>query len=500
MASGPNPVTITIGGDAGPLGVAAKQAGAHLAEMKTGMGKARETAMFFTQALGEFGPQGRTAQIAISGIAGAFLGGGGLLAALGLAQAAIRLVVEAWEAEAKAAEEARKKAAELAEERARAAQQSMTVVRGATDAYREANQRLKWELAGVSEEEIKRRETVAKLKAEVYGLSEAYQRTAQKRITEINGLAAENERLRESIELRREADAASKKAAKEAEERRKALADGPTAGSVFQAVDGRPVSSVGDYWSGVTAALERASKAVNHLATVDLPGLSRAEIDAANQGQQLSVALEEIAFTAMNFAVSELSSVLLSSMEQAGTVNERFTKEYEKLSKERRIATLLETGVAKNYAQAQAMVAAEAQAAEDAKTAATKEGMAQRLVAQAIEWGIKAVGALAEQNYVAAALYATAAAAAGGGAAVLHSQAASMTQGRGFTAAENDQLSGLQGGGGGSFSSGRSGGTTTVKETRIVFLPALMTEAEAAMYHVRADAAATRLDMFTRES
>lgn len=498
MASGPNPVTITIGGDAGPLAVAAKQAGAHLDQMKQSMGKARETAMFFTQSLGEFGPQGRTAQIAISGVAGALLGGGGLLAALGLAQAAIRLVVDAWEAEAKAAEEARKKAEELAQEREKAARQSMGAVRDATDSYREANRKLKVELAGVGQEEIRRRETVAALKREMTGLSAVQQKVVQLRIDEVNRLAAENEHLQKSVDLRREAAEAAKKAAKEAAELAKDLASAPGERNLLQSSS---VGSTVDYWGGATAAMERASKAVTELATVALPGLSRAEIDAMNQGQQLNAALEGIAFTAMNFAAAELSSVLLASMEQAGTVNERFTREYGALSKARRVATLLETGVAKNYAEAQAMVAKEAQASEDAKTAAAKEGMAQRLVAQAIEWGIKAVGALAEEKPVEAALYATAAAYAGGGAAVLHSQAAAMTQGRGFTAAENDQLSGLRGGsGGGSFSSGRSGGESIVRETRIVFLPPLMTEAEAAQWVTRAGTVAERLDLARRET
>lgn len=84
--------------------------------MKQGMGRARETAMFFTQALGEFGPAGRTAQIAVSGVAGAIMGGGGVLLALSLAQAGVRLLVDSWEEDAKKAEEAAKKHKEALEE------------------------------------------------------------------------------------------------------------------------------------------------------------------------------------------------------------------------------------------------------------------------------------------------------------------------------------------------------------------------------------------------
>lgn len=77
-----------------------------LAGLKAQMGPARESAMFFTQALGEFGPQGRTAQIALSGLAGAIMGGGGVLAALALAQTAARLMSSAFSENEEAARKA----------------------------------------------------------------------------------------------------------------------------------------------------------------------------------------------------------------------------------------------------------------------------------------------------------------------------------------------------------------------------------------------------------
>jgi hypothetical protein len=73
-----------------------------IAGLKEGMGKAREQVMFFTSALTEFGPQGRVAQSAITGIAGAFLGGGGLLLALEGARIAFTFFAE----ESKKAKEA----------------------------------------------------------------------------------------------------------------------------------------------------------------------------------------------------------------------------------------------------------------------------------------------------------------------------------------------------------------------------------------------------------
>jgi hypothetical protein len=98
------------------VGTATKAAAGGLKELKEGAGRARETAMFFTQALGEFGPQGRTAQIAISGLAGAFMGGGGLVLALGAAQALSRIFAARLEEQRKAAEEARKAMVALADQ------------------------------------------------------------------------------------------------------------------------------------------------------------------------------------------------------------------------------------------------------------------------------------------------------------------------------------------------------------------------------------------------
>lgn len=88
------------------LSGAAQAATGDLMKMKEGMGRARETAMFFTQSLTAFGPAGQTAQTALAGIGGAIIGGGGLLAGLSLAKVAVELLTEAWASEAKAAKDA----------------------------------------------------------------------------------------------------------------------------------------------------------------------------------------------------------------------------------------------------------------------------------------------------------------------------------------------------------------------------------------------------------
>lgn len=91
------------------LSSASQQATGDLSKLKEGMGRARETAMFFTQSLQGFGPAGQMAQTALAGIGGAMLGGGGVLAALSLAKVAVELLSNAWQAEAKAAQDAAKK-------------------------------------------------------------------------------------------------------------------------------------------------------------------------------------------------------------------------------------------------------------------------------------------------------------------------------------------------------------------------------------------------------
>lgn len=82
---------------------------------KEQLSRARESAMFFTSSLGTLGPTGRTVQMAIAGVAGAFLGGGGLLLALEAARVAMPLVGDAIKRmieDANAGERAIKKVAE----------------------------------------------------------------------------------------------------------------------------------------------------------------------------------------------------------------------------------------------------------------------------------------------------------------------------------------------------------------------------------------------------
>lgn len=92
------------------LGPSARGATSEIARFKEGLSRSRESAMFFTASLGELGPAGRTAQYALSGIAGAVLGGGGVLLALEGMRVAVRLGVEAWTAHK---EEAKKTREEL---------------------------------------------------------------------------------------------------------------------------------------------------------------------------------------------------------------------------------------------------------------------------------------------------------------------------------------------------------------------------------------------------
>lgn len=112
-----------MGGSLAPVGQAAKKVGEDadkgFGKFKEGISRSREQSMFFLQALGEFGPTGKTAQIALSGVGSMLLGGGVVGIGLAAAQVGVRLLTSAWEASAekakKAAEEAKKASDKIAE-------------------------------------------------------------------------------------------------------------------------------------------------------------------------------------------------------------------------------------------------------------------------------------------------------------------------------------------------------------------------------------------------
>lgn len=192
------------------VGTSSRVAAGGLMELKASAGKARETAMFFTQALGEFGPQGRTAQIAISGVAGAIMGGGGVLIALGLAQAAIRLLVDAWQEEAKAEAAAKKAAEESAKAQAEAAARRMGVVRDVFESAKKTNDDLKAQLRGLNDQEIADAEEIKKLKREILSLDGAQLAAAKKRLDQVLAIQAENAALRRQLELKKNIKEAEK--------------------------------------------------------------------------------------------------------------------------------------------------------------------------------------------------------------------------------------------------------------------------------------------------
>jgi hypothetical protein len=224
--------------------------------------------------------------------------------------------------------------------------------------------------------------------------------------------------------------------------------------------------------------------------------------------QSMDAALADFASFAASLGQTLIIQPFLDAMQDAATTNRRFSAEYAALSRERRAQALLEQGVVETYGEAQAMVAEESEAAEAQRTAAQKEALAQRLAAQAIEWALQAavmaVPYTPQFNPVGAAVYAAAAAAAGIGAASLHSQAVGLTQGRGYTAEENDQLAGLRNGGayGGSGARevGGVGGSanTATRETIIVIGDPFETPAETARRAARRLSEARRLDMLSR--
>jgi hypothetical protein len=120
---------------------AAQQATRGVSQFKEQLGRARETAMFFTASVAEFGPAGRTAQMALAGLAGAVIGGGGVLVALNAAQAGVRLLAGHLRESAEEADRARKAYRDWADDLAsgtasfaREVDGTVLKLRGATDA------------------------------------------------------------------------------------------------------------------------------------------------------------------------------------------------------------------------------------------------------------------------------------------------------------------------------------------------------------------------------
>jgi len=66
-----------------------------LAGLKAQVGPARESMMFFTSALGDFGPAGRTAQTALTGLGGAFMAATPILGGVAAGMALVRLATGA---------------------------------------------------------------------------------------------------------------------------------------------------------------------------------------------------------------------------------------------------------------------------------------------------------------------------------------------------------------------------------------------------------------------
>lgn len=516
--------SVQAGLDAGGRSAAGMDKG--LRGLKESMGRSRETAMFFTSALAEFGPQGRTVQVALSGVLGVFLGGGGLLAALSLGQAAVRVFTD----RNREAAETAKAAADAVAEETRNAIAMTSAVHAAyaqLGAWKMSDEQ-KYVEAAVSPIQARiasLNEKKKVLEAEALSLQQSKQedeakaknRDASVVRAEIGWLEIDAERVRrealQDFKEKSAAEAAEKDAAARKAEAEKARASEAATRAQIRR-DNIEWGEKGIADDLAIAEREEAAKISAAVAGEEAKAAALRDINdrerrwrddenakaAAREKAETDArvaALKDIAQSAFGEIRSLLTSELFASMTQAGTVNQRFTREYSALSKQRRAETLVEQGVAKTFGEAQAMVAEESQAAEDAKTAAVKEGMAQRLASMAIEWGIKAIGAAADLNWGSAALYAAAAAAAGGAAATLHGQAADLTQGRGYTAEENDQLSGMRSGsgareyGGGGASGG--GGERVVRETVVLMGAAWMTEADIARGWARAQKTADRL-------
>lgn len=479
-----------------------------LVGLKKSMGPARQSAMFFTQALGEFGPQGRTAQIALSGVAGVIMGGGGVLAALSLAQVGARLLADAWgqneEAAKKAAEEAKKSADEIAqrlkEARERVQQEIFKLSEtSVSDIYKKTT--LDPAVAAFKEMEAEVLGSAARLaKAKRAGDLDEYSawsarlERAKAQLPALRAVAQEYERtwavLQGQEQLKGFDDAASK--GREAE--KAAVAARLARMKAALAALGAEQAAYETKRQAIILAAEEAGYSERERAEIEyrrniagleewdtaaregalrirnakLKGIDDAHYETAyghyydylNKKARAheQAAAEEIrkeeetrgAIMAIaQVAAQELLTDIANSLIHADLVNRRYNAQFSALSNAQRAQMLLQKGTAKSLAEAQVMVAAEASAAKAAEAAATKASEAEKLKAMAIGWALQgAVMAIPgpQFNPVAAAVYLGAAAAAGTAAVVLSSEATSQAQGRGFTAQENDSLASLQGG------------------------------------------------------
>lgn len=502
MASGPNPVSITIGGDSAPLQTAAKQAqaaltdlagkvdgslgtaarttGGHLEQMKQGMGRARETAMFFTQSLGEFGPQGRTAQIAISGVTGALLGGGGLLAALSLAQVAVRLMVDAWNEEAKAEEAARKQKEETAKQEQDAALRRMGIVSSSFESYRQKNVALKAAVDGASAAAVEHAAVLSRLRSEVMLLDGAQKAAAQRRIGEMGRLFTENEQLERQIAAHKNLKELSAKQ-NAAEITRITAAGGGLTGGMNAAEEKyrRDAAAIGEALVALQGFNSELSL-TDQIATgaMTLPGSSKERKGtAAEVWAEGWVAAADVSGSAMRGMASDVVGAFRPMLTQSLA-----------------------------YSRAMRAVGGEIENASDLSGPAfaamaqnALAGLAVESAQRALFYTFEGIAMAASMNpgaagkFAAAAGMAALAGAAGGGAYAIG-------QNRGMTAAERAQVegqreSGSGSSGGGSFSSGTQGGTTTVRETVYVFAPPNMTRAEAAVFAARANEDVRRLNL-----
>lgn len=186
-----------------------------LSGMKENMGRARETAMFFTQALGEFGPAGRTAQMALSSLGSIMLGGGVLGAGLMAAQVGVRLLTDAWEEEARAAKDAAAQATAAAAARAAANRELMSQANGSIVSLRGIEASLKDQTAAE-----KAHQEVQKINVQLQLAQEpAYRRTLEARLREAQAIEATVVRLEGEKNAREAAAKAAEQAAKAAADR-----------------------------------------------------------------------------------------------------------------------------------------------------------------------------------------------------------------------------------------------------------------------------------------
>lgn len=484
-----------------------------LAGLKKSMGPAREQMMFFTSMLGELGPAGKTAQIALTGVAGAILGGGGLLAGMELARLAFGAIgasMEEADAKAKATTQTLKSLTDAS--RAAYMAEAARLAQAQGNQNFDVAQRL---LAVTREEEAAKRDLAAATWSWQASAAQGRIDDARAGRAAILATEAETKSLRDKnavFEAGKAANAAAwamqeEKARRIVAAEEKAKADAKAAKAKKDA-DARKADA--DVVARVNAEMKAEEDAANERAATAL-----AEDQAERNRNQKAIDHESFL---MELADEAHQRQMDYFAQEAQAFEQSMTMDAVKSFSSQFVAAfrpVLLTSAA--YDRAMKAAGGTAQNTADLSIAAFASmtqgilaSMAEQAAVESLLEVARAFAAYARYDYKAAGEHMTSAGVFAAAAAAAGASAYVIGQTRGMTAAEKASVADAQAsnaGGAGSTGGARefggtgstgSGGTITVRETVYVIGDAFESPAETARRAARTMALANRLDMVRR--